>query len=182
MKATMASRKCQDASALSRPACPNDATHRCQGYVFCAEHAPDDAVKIEPGYYRTYFARRNAGRGIDARVTDGDKMYDLRHIVYHSPTGFEMGYMGSGPADLALAIMFDYFGYADEAPERITLGNAGLFRKYKPAFLLYQRVKETFVAVRKNQFLITGAEIAVCIDEWRKKDETLREILSGHSR
>jgi hypothetical protein len=28
----------------------------------------------------------------------------LPHIVRHSPTGFEWGYMGSGPSDLALAL------------------------------------------------------------------------------
>ncbi len=31
----------------------------------------------------------------------------LRHHVLHSPTGFEWGYGGSGPADLALAILAD---------------------------------------------------------------------------
>lgn len=29
----------------------------------------------------------------------------LPHIVRHSPTGMEMGYMGSGPADLALSVL-----------------------------------------------------------------------------
>lgn len=32
----------------------------------------------------------------------------LRHYEWHSPTGFECGYAGSGPADLALAILADY--------------------------------------------------------------------------
>ena len=31
----------------------------------------------------------------------------LTHRVRHSPTGFEYGYVGSGPADLALSIMWD---------------------------------------------------------------------------
>lgn len=34
----------------------------------------------------------------------------LHHLVVHSPTGFEWGYHGSGPADLALSILGDYFG------------------------------------------------------------------------
>lgn len=29
----------------------------------------------------------------------------LRHVVHHSPDGFEYGYAGSGPADLALSIL-----------------------------------------------------------------------------
>ena len=36
---------------------------------------------------------------------------DLRN---HSPTGFEWGYGGSGPAQLALAILADHFGPTGE--------------------------------------------------------------------
>lgn len=35
-----------------------------------------------------------------------DPRFDLRN---HSPTGFEWGYGGSGPAQLALAILADHF-------------------------------------------------------------------------
>jgi hypothetical protein len=34
----------------------------------------------------------------------------LKHLVLHSPTGMEWGYLGSGPADLALSILADWFG------------------------------------------------------------------------
>jgi hypothetical protein len=40
---------------------------------------------------------------------------ELRHIQYHS-TGFEWGYEGSGPADLALSILADYLS---ETPEQV---------------------------------------------------------------
>ena len=33
----------------------------------------------------------------------------------HSPTGFEWGYGGSGPAQLALAILADHFGNDEQA-------------------------------------------------------------------
>lgn len=33
----------------------------------------------------------------------------LRHVELHSPTGFECGYGGSGPADLAASILADFF-------------------------------------------------------------------------
>lgn len=52
------------------------------------------------------------------RSTDGQRTVvtvdgkPLRHIVKHSPTGFEWGYGGSGPSDLALAIMADFLGTA----------------------------------------------------------------------
>jgi len=42
-------------------------------------------------------------------VRDG-RPQPLRHVVRHSPTGFEWGYGGSGPADLALSILADYLG------------------------------------------------------------------------
>jgi hypothetical protein len=34
----------------------------------------------------------------------------LRHICYHSPSGFQWGDGGSGSADLALSILADHFG------------------------------------------------------------------------
>jgi len=36
--------------------------------------------------------------------------YRLRHIERHSPDGFNWGYGGSGPADLALSILTDFAG------------------------------------------------------------------------
>ena len=33
----------------------------------------------------------------------------LPHILRHSPTGFEFGYGGSGPADLAFSILVHWF-------------------------------------------------------------------------
>lgn len=35
---------------------------------------------------------------------------ELPHVVCHSPTGFEWGYGGSGPADLALSILHYWYG------------------------------------------------------------------------
>jgi hypothetical protein len=34
----------------------------------------------------------------------------LRHVLRHSPDGFNCGYGGSGAADLALSILTDHFG------------------------------------------------------------------------
>jgi hypothetical protein len=41
----------------------------------------------------------------------------LRHVVRHSPTGFEWGYGGSGPADLARCLLLDVLGPAARCPE-----------------------------------------------------------------
>jgi hypothetical protein len=63
---------------------------------------------------RTYRGERNANGDavvfvveVDGRRRPLDPRYDLAN---HSPTGFEWGYEGSGPAQLALAILADAFG------------------------------------------------------------------------
>lgn len=52
---------------------------------------------------------------VTVRVVDATKSYNLTpdkslKARNHSPTGFEFGYCGSGPAQLALAILMDYTG------------------------------------------------------------------------
>jgi len=48
----------------------------------------------------------------------GTTVEPLRHIVRHSPTGFEWGYLGSGPADLALSILADFL-HDEEAADAL---------------------------------------------------------------
>jgi hypothetical protein len=62
---------------------------------------------------KVYFGDRTGGRCV-VTVTDRggeprplDPRYDLRN---HSPDGFEWGYGGSGPAQLALALAADVLG------------------------------------------------------------------------
>jgi len=69
----------------------------------------------------------------------------LKHRVRHSPTGFEWGYGGSGPADLALSILWDFLG-----------------REPKP--IEYMRFKEQFVAGWSDRWSITGKEIENWLD------------------
>lgn len=54
-------------------------------------------------------------RGVVVRVQEGASITFLRHHVRHSPTGFEWGYGGSGPADLARSILADHLGYLPPA-------------------------------------------------------------------
>lgn len=81
----------------------------------------------------------------------------LQHHVKHSPTGFEWGYNGSGPADLARCILIDYLD-----TDHITNG-------------LYQEFKARVIAGLKNEYwTITGNDIdtflkspaALSIHEW----------------
>lgn len=74
----------------------------------------------------------------------------LKHIVYHSPSGFEWGYAGSGPADLALSILADYFNEA-----RLDWDGR--------AWQLHQDFKDDFIAtIEDDQFLIDTYQI----DNW----------------
>ncbi len=63
---------------------------------------------------RTYRGTRGPSGGVDVTVAGDDGVpraleprLDLRN---HSQTGFEWGYGGSGPSQLALAILSDHFG------------------------------------------------------------------------
>jgi len=69
----------------------------------------------------------------------------LRHRVRHSPTGFEFGYGGSGPADLALSILWNFLGR-------------------EPSQILYMDFKSRFVARWKDKWEITSLEIQNWID------------------
>ncbi len=68
-----------------------------------------------------YHGRRRPDGTTAVCVTTGEtspvtKVLELEpslKVRNHSPTGFEWGYNGSGPAQLALAILLDYFGRQD---------------------------------------------------------------------
>ena len=63
-----------------------------------------------------------------------DQARPLKVICRHSPDGFEWGYGGSGPSDLALSILTDYFR---RRSSRDAIAEAGL---------TYQDFKWTFIA------------------------------------
>jgi len=70
---------------------------------------------------------------------------NLEHRVFHSPDGFNWGYGGSGPADLARSILWDYLGR-------------------KPEAFLYQEFKRDFVSKWGNEWFITNKEIKQWIE------------------
>lgn len=77
----------------------------------------------------------------------GERM--LKHRVRHSPSGFSWGYRGSGPADLARSILWEYLG---EEPH--------------PA--CSQAFKERFVATwpQGSGWDIRGEVIGAWLAEW----------------
>ena len=68
----------------------------------------DDGDTVYVGY-------RRRGRAIVENQSDQEHLTPERSLalVNHSPSGFEWGYGGSGPAQLALALLLNYTG--DEA-------------------------------------------------------------------
>lgn len=61
-----------------------------------ARNFTDQHLNIDPKEYGFLFQRAD----------DGTLRTNVQHLVaHHSPTGFEIGYAGSGPADLALNIL-----------------------------------------------------------------------------
>jgi hypothetical protein len=87
---------------------------------------------MKPGVMQSkflvYHGKRIEG-GVRVWVEDPEthQEAELPHVQKHSPTGFEWGYGGSGPADLALAILA-YHLEMDGV-------SSGLYQQFKMAFV-----------------------------------------------
>lgn len=133
-----------------------------------AEEA-EEVEKIEPQYWevtekdlpagiaaKTYIGvRKDLCGGQNVYVEQGGERWPLRHIMYHSPTGFEWGYGGSGPADLARSILANVAGI-------------------KFADMFYQEFKWKFIECQPREgFRIAEREIR----EWLK--EAMQQKIGG---
>ena len=82
---------------------------------------------------------------------EGQPLNPRLDLWNHSPTGFEWGYGGSGPAQLALALLADHLGNDDEAVR------------------LHQEFKAVVIAgLPRGQWVLTSLEIQQAIE--RLKD------------
>lgn len=132
---------------------------------------------------KTYHVERRAG-GVTCRVEiEGDHgraSYPLRHVIVHSPTGFEFGYGGSGPSDLALSILLDHLGEIAGVPETNDQRQISAYLAHTKARHLYQPFKWLFIAPQKtSSFQITSHQI----DAWLRRDteaEELEQVLTLH--
>jgi len=101
-----------------------------------------------------YVGARRDGRAL-VKVDDehGTRMLDPRNdLMNHSPNGFEWGYGGSGPAQLALAILAD----ALQDDER--------------ALRLHQRFKDRMIApIDGDEFTMTAARVRHVVLEIEKE-------------
>jgi len=111
---------------------------------------------------KVYKVERRAEKGGPVGVIATVNGQPLIHIVHHSPTGFEFGYGGSGPADLALSILANYFG---EEPSEKALYH-GRCKCWKP----HQDFKWRFIAPQQgNSFEITEDTISSWIVETKQE-------------
>ena len=77
---------------------------------------------------------------------------DSQKIYNHSPTGFSWGYGGSGPAQLALAILFDYLGDQSKAVQ------------------FYQRFKSLVVSNWGTEWILYSEELDALVKGFTKDD------------
>lgn len=100
---------------------------------------------------KTYQGIRQ-GRAVAVTVNGGrlDPRFELWN---HSPTGFEWGYGGSGPAQLALALLADHLGDDEQALN------------------LYQRFKWAVIAeLPGKQWRLTSRELDQALQNIREAE------------
>jgi hypothetical protein len=92
---------------------------------------------------------RREGHAVTVTV-DGRRLNPRRDLWNHSPSGFEWGYGGSGPAQLALAILADHLGDDQEALE------------------FYQRFKWAVIAGLPPRWTLTSRDIDAVLHSLRE--------------
>jgi hypothetical protein len=112
-----------------------------------------DKTEAEKKQLRKAVTTENCYTGIrtkDVRsvvVWHDDQARPLKVICRHSPDGFEWGYGGSGPSDLALSILTDYFRRRNS---RDAIAEAGLaYQDFKWRFLA--NIKEDAFKIEEQQ-------------------------------
>jgi len=106
---------------------------------------------------KSYAGRR---QGYVVSVTVDDRRLNPRLDLWnHSPTGFEWGYGGSGPAQLALAILADHC------------------RNDEQALNLYQRFKWAVIAELPHRaWTLTSQEIDQVLQTLREREPLLESV------
>jgi hypothetical protein len=116
---------------------------------------------------KKYCGRRNAAGDADVAVVDLEthesKMLDpgLKYIN-HSPTGFAWGYLGSGPAQLAFAILLDHFGDVARATwyyQDFKFRVIAMLPVAEPWEITTQRIEEVLNAIRLERSHVEGEGI-----------------------
>lgn len=113
---------------------------------------------------KCYIGIRTLAEGVRVYVEEGGVRAPLEHLIYHSPTGMEWGYGGSGPADLAISII------ADAAPEYVRDGQ-------RPAVdpNLYMGFKRDIVIwLPRDGWRISAEDVRRWIELWLSDADSAR--------
>jgi hypothetical protein len=101
---------------------------------------------------------RREGYAVTVTV-DGRRLNPRLDLWNHSPSGFEWGYGGSGPAQLALAILADHC------------------KDDELALNFYQRFKWAVVAeLRHRSWVLTSDDIAAVLQNLRAAEPLLEAV------
>lgn len=118
--------------------------------------------------------------GVILERRNGETYTNVPHLVaHHSPTGYEWGYMGSGPTDLAFNIVENtlrILGYKGETTNQ-TWDKRRVFRL---SFALKQEFKETFIVhvpheggVIPFDRISTWVKVRIAVDEAEGLDDSV---------
>ncbi len=92
----------------------------------------------------------------------------LKHVAYHSPAGLEWGYHGSGPADLALSVLVNYFNEHSPKEGWMVRKRFDHWAEHSQAWKHHQSFKRYFVAYFDYQrWELTDTQIEKWLDERR---------------
>jgi len=99
-----------------------------------------------------HYSGRREGHAVIVTV-DGRRLNPRFDLWNHSPTGFEWGYTGSGPAQLALALLADHLGDDEQALN------------------IYQRYKWAVVAeLPHREWILTSDDIGRALQAIRDQE------------
>jgi hypothetical protein len=96
-------------------------------------------------------------------VDDAGRERPVPHHVRHSRAGFETGYEGSGPAELARCLLLDHFGLHESAHAR----------DHDPLPVSYQQFKREFIA-RLPRHAPDHTIDRDAIEAWARAQTTIR--------
>jgi len=115
----------------------------------------------------TYRIKRFDPSTVECRVFEDDKIsYELPHIPAHSPTGFNCGYAGSGPSDLALALLVHHLGEDPTLVHEIWRNKVG---NESTALKLHRRFTQDIMPLIQlgdgEHYNLTSEQIGLWLDE-----------------
>lgn len=121
--------------------------------------------------HKTYAGEREDGE-VSVTVTEAGVTKELdpapsQALRNHSPTGFEWGYGGSGPAQLSLAILLDHFrGALEGEPSRFALATPEASAQH-----YYQKFKFVVVGgLPKDKWELTTNDIETKLHLVRERE------------